>query len=78
MKHGIAETPKNESVLTSSVDRTDVEGACPSCGSEALQRYPVLSEGGWFMATKCQDCLESVERNAWNKLGFVVREERAL
>ena len=34
-------------------------------------RYPVLSEGGWFMAVKCQDCLHSQSREKWTRLGYV-------
>jgi hypothetical protein len=55
------------------VEKVAVEGACPECGSEALRRYPVLSAGGWFQAVKCQDCLASVERSPWNRLGYVDR-----
>lgn len=51
--------------------REPVNGACSSCGAEALQRYPVLSEGGWFMVVKCQDCLHSASREPWNLLGHV-------
>ncbi len=51
--------------------REVVEGACPSCGAGALMRYPVLSEGGWFMVVKCQDCLASVSRERWALLGHV-------
>lgn len=60
---------------TSSVEREPVEGSCPVCDAPALARYPVLSEGGWFMAVKCQKCLHSVERPKWNRLGYVVRLE---
>ena len=42
--------------------RLSVEGACPSCGTEALQRYRVLSEGGWWEVVKCGRCLHSVSR----------------
>lgn len=42
--------------------RTPVPGLCPACGAARLMRYAVLSEGGWFDATKCQDCLTSVTR----------------
>jgi hypothetical protein len=60
---------------TSSVQREPVEGTCPACGAASLARYPVLAEGGWFMATKCQECLHSVERTPWNRLGYVTRLE---
>lgn len=55
--------------LTLSVEREDVDGSCPECGSEELQRYPVLSEGGWFDTVKCQACLCSVERERGPLLG---------
>ena len=51
--------------------REPVPGKCPECGAEALQRYPVLSEGGWFMAVKCQECLCSASREPWHRLGPV-------
>ncbi|MGH8598497.1 MAG: hypothetical protein ACREXT_17730 [Gammaproteobacteria bacterium] len=34
-------------------------------------RYPVLSEGGWFMVVKCQQCLCSISREPWALLGPV-------
>jgi vanillate/4-hydroxybenzoate decarboxylase subunit D len=54
-----------------SVERETVEGSCPECGGETLKRYPVLSEGGWWMVVKCQDCLFSVEREPWGRLGSI-------
>jgi hypothetical protein len=51
--------------------REPVPGQCDDCGAEALMRYPVLSEGGWFMAVKCQQCLHSVRRERWHRLGHV-------
>ncbi|SDG81914.1 hypothetical protein SAMN04489810_1379 [Microbacterium pygmaeum] len=50
-------------------ERTRVEGVCPQCGTGELARYPVNSEGGWFMVVKCQECLHSVSREPWNRLG---------
>ena len=52
-------------------EREAVAGACDECGAEALMRYPVLSEGGWFMAVKCQECLHSQSREKWHRLGYV-------
>ncbi len=51
--------------------REPVAGQCGECGAEALMRYPVLSEGGWFMVVKCQQCLHSVSREKWARLGPV-------
>lgn len=55
--------------LTLSVERESVDGTCPECGSNVLQRYPVLAEGGWFDVVKCQDCLYSLERERGPLLG---------
>jgi transposase-like protein len=54
---------------TLSVERARVEGTCPECGASDLRRYPVLSEGGWFQVVKCQECLHSVSRAPWSRLG---------
>lgn len=51
------------------LEREAVDGACPSCSASALSRYPVNSEGGWFMVVKCQECLYSLERERWHRLG---------
>jgi hypothetical protein len=51
--------------------REPVGGACEACGAETLLRYPVLSEGGWFMVVKCQSCLHSQQREKWRRLGHV-------
>lgn len=55
------------------VEKAPVAGACPECGAHALMRYPALSAGGWFQVTKCQDCLASVDRTPWKRLGYVDR-----
>jgi vanillate/4-hydroxybenzoate decarboxylase subunit D len=57
------------------VDRDPVDGVCPACGGQDLQKYPVLSEGGWFVAVKCQRCLHSLSRERWNRLGYVTRTQ---
>lgn len=51
--------------------REAVAGTCDACGAEALMRYPVLSEGGWYMVVKCQQCLHSQHREKWTRLGYV-------
>jgi hypothetical protein len=53
------------------VPREDVEGECPECGEAVLQAYPVLSEGGWWNVTKCQNCLCSVKREPGPLLGGI-------
>ena len=55
------------------VEKILVAGPCPECGAHALKRYEVLSAGGWFQVVKCQDCLASIERKPWNRLGYVDR-----
>ncbi len=51
--------------------REAVAGHCDACGAQDLKRYPVLSEGGWYMAVKCQTCLHSQRRAKWTRLGYV-------
>jgi len=63
---------------TLSVDRKDVEGACPECGAETLQRYPAVSFDGWSIVVKCQCCLYSVSREAGPWLGGLELLEDAL
>ncbi len=60
------------------VERIDVEGTCPECGSEDLKTYPVLSEGGWWQVTKCQSCLCSLEREPGGRLGSITLLSDAL
>lgn len=42
--------------------RHQASGHCGECGSQALARYRVLSEGGFWNVVKCQDCLASISR----------------
>ena len=51
------------------VDKADADGTCPECGADELKSYPVLSEGGWWDVTKCQQCLHSVSREPGPLLG---------
>jgi len=67
-----------QSTASTTVERESVDGTCPECGHDGLQRYPVLSDGGWFIAVKCQHCLCSVTRTPWNRLGSVIRLEDLL
>lgn len=48
-----------------------VPGTCPECGAESLRKYPVLAADGWFEVVKCQQCLASVSRVPWHRLGWV-------
>jgi hypothetical protein len=53
------------------VEKDEVEGVCPECGSEEIKRYQVLSEGGWWSAIKCQECLYSLERDRAGRMGSI-------
>ena len=59
------------SAQVTTVEREPVEGQCPECGAADLARYPVVAEHGWEIVTKCQACLRSLEREPWNRLGYV-------
>ncbi|MET4639262.1 hypothetical protein ABIE24_002505 [Mycetocola sp. 2940] len=55
------------------VDREAVQDAqCPECKGSTIRAYRVLSEGGWWHVTKCQDCLNSLERSPASPLGSFV------
>ncbi|MFC9980941.1 hypothetical protein [Gordonia sp. NPDC127522] len=52
-------------------ERTAIDVSCPFCGSStSVASYPVLSEGGWWDAVKCQDCLYTLERTRSSRLGL--------
>jgi NMD protein affecting ribosome stability and mRNA decay len=55
-----------------------VEGTCPECAGVDLRRYPVLGAEGWFEVVKCQQCLASVSRERWHRLGWIRLPEDAL
>jgi hypothetical protein len=57
---------------TVTAPREQVSGTCPHCNSTTLQRYRVMSEGGWWMVLKCQGCLRSLEREPGPLLGPLV------
>lgn len=63
------QTYPRPSELRVHVEKTDVDGACPECGSDELKRYPVLSEGGWWDVVKCQQCLCCASREPGPLLG---------
>jgi hypothetical protein len=52
-------------------DREQVSGPCPSCKTESLRRYPVLTSAGWFLSVKCTQCLHTIDRRPWRRLGWV-------
>jgi hypothetical protein len=54
------------------------EGTCPECGASELRKYPILGAEGWFEVVKCQQCLATVSREHWYRLGWVRLPEDAL
>ena len=62
-------TEDRDTPTTLVLERTPADGYCPRCGAEELRRYPVVSEGGWFQVLKCQNCLLSLDRSPWSRLG---------
>jgi hypothetical protein len=49
----------------------DLQRDFPGATAEDFRRYPVLSEGGWYVVVKHQPSLRSVSRTAWTLLGPV-------
>ncbi len=49
----------------------DLASDFPGSTVDDFRRYPVLSEGGWFMVIKHQRTLQSVSREPWRLLGPV-------
>lgn len=43
-----------------SVERRKVEGVCPECGAEDVQRYPAFTARGPRFVHKCQQCFALV------------------
>ena len=58
--------------------RQPVDGPCPGCSEPRLQRYRVLSEGGWWEVVKCAACLHSVERRSGPLFGTLTTAIQAL
>lgn len=60
-----------EEVTDSELAELGVDLAADFPGSTAgdFRRYPVLSEGGWFLVVKHQPSLRSVSREPWGLLG---------
>jgi len=51
--------------------KVPVDTTCPNCGSREVFKYPVNSEGGWFMVVRCQGCLHQTQRSPWRLHGPV-------
>jgi hypothetical protein len=47
----------------------DVARDFPGSTVSDFRRYPVLSEGGWFIVIKHQPTLTSIARTPWDLLG---------
>lgn len=64
---------QRESVTEEELKKVGVELArdFPGCSVDDFKKYPVLSEGGWFMVIKNQKTLESISREPWRLLGPV-------
>lgn len=60
-----------EEVTEAELSELGVDLAADFRGSTAadFRRYPVLSEGGWFVVVKHQPSLRSVSREPWGLLG---------
>lgn len=50
----------------------------PGASLAEFRRYPVLSEGGWFMVIKHQPTLTTVSRRKWRLLGPVPLQSEGL
>jgi hypothetical protein len=64
-------TQERESVTEAELAVAGVEIArdFPGASPDEFKRYPVLSEGGWYMVIKHQPTLRVVSRNRWRLLG---------
>ncbi|ODU07607.1 MAG: hypothetical protein ABS81_00415 [Pseudonocardia sp. SCN 72-86] len=60
-----------DQVTEAELDEIGVDLAADFPGSTVadFRRYPVLSEGGWFLVVKHQPTLRSVSREPWTLLG---------
>jgi hypothetical protein len=55
-----------------------VETDFPGSTAADFLRYPVLSEGGWFIVVKHQPSLKSVSRKPWGLFGPIVLTSQGL
>ena len=61
---GLHEHPRPSETSLSTVRTPVNDSECPKCLSQDVSQYRVLSEGGWWLVEKCQDCLASISRTA--------------
>lgn len=64
---------ERETVTEAELTELGVDLAADFAGATAadFRRYPVLSEGGWYIVVKHQPSLRSVHRIPWELLGPV-------
>jgi hypothetical protein len=62
---------KRESVTSEELKEAgvDLDRDFPGCKTSDFKKYPVLSDGGWFIVIKNQKTLASVSRKRWRLLG---------
>jgi hypothetical protein len=87
-EHKAAQTPtiapplfvERETVTEDELRELGVDLAKDFPGSTAddFKRYPVLSEGGWFIVVKHQPSLTSVSRTEWELFGPIVLTSHGL
>lgn len=60
-----------ESVSEAELEAAGIHLATDFPGStvDDFRKYPVLAEGGWYIAIKHQTTLQSVSRTPWNLFG---------
>jgi len=51
--------------------KVDIDRDFPGSTLDDFRRYPVLSEGGWYLVIKHQPTLRSLVRTPWKPLGPV-------
>lgn len=74
---GEAKVPEGLSVPREEVTEEDLRALgvdladFPGSTAADFRRYPVLSEGGWYLVVKHQPTLRSVSRKPWSLLGPV-------
>lgn len=73
-------TVERQEVLSSELSEVGIDPARDFPGSTAadFKRYPVLSEGGWFMVVKHQPTLTTVSRTPWERLGPIELTSKGL
>ncbi|MBY4576084.1 hypothetical protein ACN94_21325 [Gordonia paraffinivorans] len=73
-------TVTREDVTRAELDElgVDLDRDFPGSTEADFKRYPVLSEGGWFIVIKHQPTLTSVSRTPWERLGPIELTSKGL